>query len=220
MRVRSTLSIAVGVSCLTAGVLAGGALAHGGDHGRKSGIEVKVRGVVTALTPASATTAPTITVSPGGTLAPWTCAIPTDEDTTDLVVNTTTVAMKCRDRNGVLTARHLHISDDTTGRVKVEASGLVTAFTALSASAAGSITINPGTGLPTVTCAVTDRTRLRGTPVVNTDTAKIECKTRDGVLTAKKIRVKSQSVTPPYGVAPDNGNGRGHGGRHRGRGKD
>jgi hypothetical protein len=214
MSVRSKVSVAIGLSCLTGAVLAGGAQAHGDRGGMKSGLEVKVRGVVTAVTAATATAAPSITVSPGGTLAPWTCTIPTDTDVSGLVVNTTTVSMKCRDRNGILTARRVYTTDDTTGKVKLEAAGLTTAFTAMTPAAAGSITINPGTGLPLVTCAITDRTRLRGTPVVNTDTAKIECKTRDGVLVAKKITVKRQKVTPPYGVG---GNG-GTGGRHHGRG--
>ncbi len=183
----------------------------------RSGLEVKVRGVVTAVDVATATAGPSITVSPGGTFAPWTCAIPTDADTTGLVVNTTTVTMKCRSRNGILAAKRIRTTDNTTGRVKLEAAGLATAYTAATIAAAGSITVNPGTGLPLVTCAVTDRTRLRGTPVVNTDTAKIECKTRDGVLVAKKIKVKRQRITPPYGVG-GNGGDTGTDGRHRGRG--
>ena len=66
MNVRSKLSIAVGLSCVVGGLAAGGAMAHGGGRdGDRSGLEVKVRGVVTALTEATPTAAGSITVSPG-----------------------------------------------------------------------------------------------------------------------------------------------------------
>jgi hypothetical protein len=230
MIMRSKISVAIGLSCLTGAVLAGSAAAKDGDRGGKSGIEVEVRGLVTALTPETATAGAAITVAPGGTLAPWTCTLRTGSDTTGVVVNTTTVKMKCRDRGGVLTAKRIRTTDDTTGRVKLKAAGLVTAFAAATPGttttpvAPGSITVNPGTGLPLVTCAITDRTRLRGTPVINTDIARVECRTRDGILVAKKIKVKRQQVTPPYGVANPGTNpganpgGNGNGGRHHGRG--
>lgn len=233
---RSKLSLAIGATCATGAVLAGGAMAHGGgDHGSRSGLEVHVRGVVTALTAPTETAPASITVSPGGTLAPWTCALREGADTTGIVANTTTVKMKCRVKNGVLTAKRLRTTEDTEGKVKVEGYGLVTAFTApagtttpttpatpaipatpetpgtsklleksgddpatpadpatpgSSTTTPGSITIDPGNGVQTVTCAITGRTRLRGTPVIGSSTAKFECKSYEGALVAKKIKVK------------------------------
>ena len=254
MLMRSKAPLAIGLSCLASAVLAGGAVAHGGHgdrggHGR-SALELEVSGVVTALTAPTPTTDGSITVSPGGTLAPWTCAIPANADTSAVVVNTTVAKLRCRDRNGVLTARRMRTTSDTTGSVRLEATGLVTAFTAPasatpvtppapvtpttpatpatpaplttfsksdtppvtdpapttgtpSTGTPGSITIDPGTGLPPVTCVVTDQTRVRSTPVVGTDTARVACDSENDALVAWKIRVKGQ-----------NGNGGHHG--HRG----
>ncbi len=230
MLIRPKVALAIGLSCATSAALAGGALAHGGGGERsRAGIEVKVRGLVTELTTATPTTGATITVSPGGTLDAWTCALREGADTTDVVAGTTTVALKCRTRNGVLTAKRIRPTEDTTGKVKVKATGLVTAFTPMGAGTPvtplppetpgttklldkadtpadptppttdpaspatgtpGSITIDAGTDLPSVTCAVTDMTRLRGTPVAGTDMAKVICRSRDDVLVAKKIKVK------------------------------
>ena len=237
---RSKTSLAIGMSCVASAALAGGAMAHGGGgHGSRAGLEVEVRGVVTELVAATPTAPGTITVAPGGTLAPWTCTLRGGADVSDLVVNTTTVKLKCRSRDGVLSAKRVRVTDDETGRVKVEAVGLVTAFTPAGAStttpttpavpatpatpaapgdatlldkgrtpttpadpavpaapgtttdgAPGSITIDPGTGLPAVTCAITSRTRVRTAPDVGTSTAGIECRSRDDALVAKRIRVK------------------------------
>lgn len=212
--------------------------------------------MVTALTAATPTTPASVTVSPGGTLAPWTCALREGADTTGVIANTTTVKMKCRVKNGVLTAKRLRTTDDTTGRVKIEATGLVTAFTAAgttttpttpatpavpatpktpapslfdksgddpttpatpadpaapgttTTTAVGSITVNPGNGLAAVTCSITDRTRLRGLPVVGTDTAKLECKSYDDALVAKKIKVKGQKSGSRHGDRGDDHKGR------------
>ncbi len=226
---RSKVPVAIGLSCAAGAVLAGGAVAHdGGGHGRAAGLEVGVRGVVTDLTAATPTAPGTITVSPGGTLAPWTCTLPDGADTSAVVVNTTTVKLKCRSRDGVLAAKRVRVSDDTAGRVEVEATGLVTAFTptgtptppapatpadpaapvtptllehhggstdpgAAADVTPGSITVDPGTGLPTVTCSVTARTRVRRAPVAGTDAVRIECRSRDDALVAKKIRVKGRA---------------------------
>ncbi len=205
MPMRSKISVAVGLSCLASAALGGSALAGGDGKGGGSALEVEVRGVVTGLT--AATTAPavapaTITVSPGGTLAPWTCTLRDGADTSAIVLNTTVVKLKCRDRDGVLTAKKARISDESAGKVKIKARGLVTAFTVATPTAAipGSITINPGTGLPPVTCAVTHRTRVRGIPVVGTGTVKVECKTKDGTLVAKKIKVAKDKGSSPVDV--------------------
>ena len=230
---RSKLSLAIGASCATGAVLAGGAMAHGGgDHGSRAGLQVEIRGLVTELTAPTESAAASITVSPGGTLAPWTCALREGADTTGIIANTTTVKMKCRVRKGVLTAKRLRTTESTEGRVKVEGYGLVSAFTAPirtttpttpatpgepaapetpgtsklfekpggdpadpatpggSTTTPGSITIDPGNGVQSVTCAITGRTRLRGTPVAGTSTARFACRSFDDVLVAKKILVK------------------------------
>lgn len=219
MRLRSKILLTVGLSCLSSAVLAGGAMADGGHHGGKSGLKLEVRGLVTALVAPTLTTDGSITVAPGGTLAPWTCTIRAGSDTTGITAMTTTVKLKCRDKNGVLLAKRLRTTDNPTGKVKVEATGLVTAFTALTPAVApllstnGSITVNAGTtALPLlVTCAVTDRTRLRSVPVVNVDTAKVECKTKDGVLVAKKIKVKHPKAPAMYRIGGGHHKGGDHG---------
>ena len=232
MLTRSKTSLAIGMSCAAGAALAGGAMAHGGaHHGVRAGLDVRVRGIVTELTPATPTAPGTITVSPGGTLAPWTCALRERADTSGVVVGTTTVRIRCRSRDGLLGAKRIRVTDAGTGKVRVRAAGIVTAFTAAGAStkapgtpttpsapadpktpatpadrvlfdtgtapadpadpgtitepAPGSITIDPGSGLPAVTCAITGRTRVRTAPVVGTSMARITCRSRDDALVAK-----------------------------------
>jgi hypothetical protein len=219
MRLRSKILLTVGLSCLSSAVLAGGAMADGGHGKGKSELKIEVRGLVTALTPATPTTPGSITVTPG-TLAPWTCTLRPGADTTGITVTPpTSVKLKCRDKHGVLTAKRLRTTTNTTGKVKVEATGVVTAFTPLTPGIVtlgvvpapgtpGSITINPGTGLPLVTCAITDRTRIRRSvvPQINVDTAKVECKSKDGLLlVAKKIKVKHPKVPAMYGIGHKKG---------------
>lgn len=255
MLTRSKTSLAIGMSCVAGTALAGGAMAHGGgDHRSRTGLDVKVRGLVTALTPATSAAPGTITVSPGGTLAPWTCTVREGADTSEVVVDTTTVRLRCRSHRGVLGAKRIRSTGDDTGRVKVRATGLVTGFTAAGASTKdpgtpapsapagpttpttpadrmlfdtegavtdppgpgttggrtpGSITIDPGSGLPAVTCAISGRPRVRTAPVVGTDTARIECRSLDGALVARKVRVVAQRS----GARPAKGRGEGHRGR-------
>ena len=208
MRLRSKILLTVGLSCLSSAVLAGGAMADGGHGKNKSELRIEVRGLVTALTPATLTAPGSITVTPG-TLAPWTCALRAGADTTGIVPLTTNVKLKCRDKQGVLTAKRLRTTTNTTGKVKVEATGVVTAFTAFTPALApalaipGSITVSPGATLPSVMCAITDRTRIRRSvvPVINVDSAKVECKSKDGLLlVAKKIKVKHPKVPGIYGI--------------------
>ena len=106
-------------------------MAHGGGHhGSRAALHVEVRGLVTAVTAPTESAPASITVSPGGSLAPWTCALRDGADTAGIVANTTTVKMKCRVRKGVLTAKRLRTTENTEGKVKVAGRGLVTAFTA------------------------------------------------------------------------------------------
>lgn len=228
MLTRTKLSLAIGASCTAGAVLAGGATAHGGgDHGSRAGLHVEVRGLVTAITAPTASAPASITVSPGGTLAPWTCALRRGADTTGIVAGATTVKMTCRVRKGVLAAKRLRTTESTGGRVRLEGRGLVSAFTAPvatttpaepaapatpeapgtstlfekpatpadpatpggSTTTPGSITVN--TGVKSVTCAITGRTRLRGTPVAGTSTARFACRSVDGALTATRVIVKS-----------------------------
>ena len=236
MLTRSKVTLAVGATCAAGAVLAGGAAAHGGGHhASRAALHLEVRGLVTAVTAATETAPASITVSPGGTLAPWTCALRPRIDTTGIVANTTTVKMSCRLKRGVLTAKRVRTTEKTEGRVAVLGRGLVSAFTAPVAAATpdppatpaepatpetpgtsklfeksgsdpatpadpaapggatttpGSITIDTGDGVQSVTCAITGRTRLRGTPVAGTSTAWFACRAADDALVAKRILVK------------------------------
>ena len=171
-------------------------------------------------------------------------------DTSEVIVDTTTVRVRCRSRHAVLSAKRIRVTDDDTGKVKLRAAGLVTAFTAAGASTKapgtptvpsapadpttpttpadrvlfdkggtpadpadpgttgvptpGSITIDPGSGLPAVTCAITGRTRVRTAPVVGTSMARITCRSRDDALVAKTVRVKGKrSGSPKKGGGMD-----------------
>jgi hypothetical protein len=86
------------------------------------------------------------------------------------------------------------MTDSTRDKVEVEARGTVVTFTAAAGLVAGSIVVHTGVlGQTDLTCAVTDRTRVRTAPVTG-DTVQVECKSKDGVLTAKKIKVKVAKV--------------------------
>lgn len=208
MRKRSKVLLTVGILCLSAAVVAGPAAAHKGKNGEndrsgsersgsgKSGkakiaksskvgknlMKLEVRGTVTAIDAAS------VTVSAGGTLAPWTCAIPTGSDTSNVATGDR-VKLNCRASDGTLTATKLK-KRDKGDKVKVEARGAITAL------GADSITVAPGGSLPTVTCAITDRTRQRGTPAVG-EQAKVSCKSKNGQLVAKTIKEKAALPTTP-----------------------
>ncbi len=202
MRVTSKAILTTGLLCLSSMVVAGTALAHGGNdddrhggkkHGEKASIaksskvgknllKLEVRGSVTAVDAAS------ITVSAGTTLAPWTCAIPAGSDTKGVVAGDR-VKLNCRSADGVLTTTRLR-KRDTGDKVKVDARGAITALTA------DSITVAPGDKLPAVTCAITDRTRQKGTPAIG-EQAKVSCKSRNGKVVAKTIKEKAAASTTP-----------------------
>lgn len=209
MRSRTKTLLALGVACLSTAVVASGAMAHGGHReklgkiSKKGGtaLKVEVRGVITGpILAATATTPGSITFSAAGTTVPpptgfvWTCAIPAGSDVSAFTEGNR-VKAKCRSAEGTgLTLTKLRHKDHGD-KVKVEASGIVDAFTAAAVGTPGTITINTGViGQLPVTCAVTDRTRVRGNPTPVTGMAKIECKSKNGVLTAKKIKVKVPKV--------------------------
>lgn len=151
---RSKVTVAIGLTCLTGAAVGGGALAHGGGGGGggglgsgEGGIRLEVRGLVTALS------ADSITVAPGGTLAPWTCALPAGADLSDVVVNTTRVRIRCHSRSGVLTASRLRLTEHTRGKVKLKAVGQVTAFTAPGESTPPKTPEDPTTTTTTTTTA-------------------------------------------------------------------
>ncbi len=214
MRTRSKTLLALWVGCLVTGMFASGAVAHGGGHGGKSGegskgksaLKVEIRGTITAVTPGVDPTHPgSITVTANAPAAPvgpvtlevapapisFTCNIPAGTDPADLTdfVLGAHVKAKCRSTDTGLTFKRLRLSDSTRDKVEVEARGTVSLLTA------DSITVQPGVGLPDVTCAIGPRTRIKGTPVAG-DTVKIECKSRDGVLTAKKIKARGPKAAP------------------------
>jgi hypothetical protein len=200
MRKRSKVLLTTGILCLSAVVTAGSAVAHkgrGGDsHGKHGGkakiatsskvgknlLKLEVRGTVTAIDAAS------VTVSAGGTLAPWTCAIPTGSNTSSIATGDR-VRLNCRAADGVLTATRLR-KRDKGDRVKVSARGAITALTA------ESITVAPGGSLPAVTCAITSRTRQFGTHAIG-EQAKLGCKSKNGQLVAKAIAENAAGVVPP-----------------------
>ena len=207
MRSRSKVLLAVAVAAVSTSVVASSALAHGG-HREKLGkiskkgstaLKVEVRGTITLLTPPSATAPGSITLSAAGTAlaAPagfeWTCAIPAGSDVSTFAQGNR-VKAKCRSAEGTgLTLTRLR-HKDKGDKVKVEARGTVAAFTAASGTTAASITINTGvTGQDPVICAVTDRTRMWTMPTVG-GTAKVECKSKNGVLTAKKIKARGAEL--------------------------
>jgi hypothetical protein len=226
MRLRSRILLTAGLACLTTGVLAGGALAHGGHKSKfakfsKRGhadLKVEVRGAITAFTPAGPTTPGSVSVSaaqtapatPGGPIplaAPvpspgldWTCEIPAGSTVTGFVAGDV-VKLSCRSSEGKLVAYRLkakHRKDD--GKKMVQDRGRrgrgfsveVQARGTIALADQNSITVDPGTAgtpdtLPNVTCTIGKRTRSFGTLVVGT-TVKIECKSKHGVLVAKKIK--------------------------------
>ncbi len=163
--------------------------------------------VITAFAPAPAPAVPVVTVLlalPAGTPAPapiaFTCKVPAGTDLSAFPVGTH-VKAKC---NGSATTglslRRLRMTDSMRDKVEVEASGAVTTFMPAAAGVPGSIVVATGVaGADPLTCAVTDRTRLRSIPAAG-DMVKIECKTKHGVLTAKKIKVKKPMTAVPAGT--------------------
>lgn len=199
MRIRSKILLTLGVACLSASALAGGALAHGSEG--KSDLKLEIRGTVTAVDAAS------ITIDPGTPLATWTCAVPAElQPELTGIVTTDQVKAKCRDKNGVLTLTRIrekggqHNGEHKTmdhggqgGRVEVEARGIVTSVGTPDPTTGNlDIAVQPGPAgstLPLVTCTVTKRTHVFGTPTVG-ENVKIKCKSRNGLLVAKRIKEK------------------------------
>jgi len=209
MRIRSKILMTMGIACLSASALAGGALAHGSKG--KADLKVEIRGAVVSNADGK------ITIDPG-TPPPWTCTVPVEMQAKVAdIVATDQVKAKCRDKNGVLTLTRIrekggnHGQENKgehksmhkggqSGRVEVEARGTVTKVGLPDATTGNmDVTVQPGpvvgllpaTGnlLPAVTCTVTERTHVFGTPTVG-DSVKIKCKSRGGVLVAKKIKEK------------------------------
>jgi Domain of unknown function (DUF5666) len=210
MRSRSKILTALVVGCATMAVTAGGALADRG-HGSKSGkatLKVEIRGSVTATTATSITISATPT--PAAVVAPApaapaaapvtvTCNVPAGTDLTAFPAGTR-VKAKCKSDSTGLNLRKLRTTNKTTDKVEFELKGKVTAYTAAAGTAAGSVTVDAAVpGQTPLTCAVTDRTNVRHAPAVG-DTAKVECKIKNGVLTAKKIKAKTQKAANPQGA--------------------
>lgn len=221
MRLRSRILLTAGVACLSTAMLAGGALAHGGDgHKSKFGkmskrghaaLKVEIRGEIKELTTTSITVT-TADVTPPTTapvplLAPvaappaieFTCQFPAGSTVTGFAVGDV-VKLNCKSSNGVLTAYKLRAAGKRATKlvkdrghrghhgfsVEVEARGSVVSADQTT------ITVDPGTAtdsLPLVTCTIGKRTRSFGTLVAG-DTVKIECKSKNGVLVAKRTKKK------------------------------
>ena len=230
MRSRSKILWAFGATCLTTAVLASGAMAHD-KHREKLGeisgknstaLKVEVRGLITALTAPTAAvaavgTTPAVLAAPGsitvtagvGAGLTWTCAIAPGTDVT-MFAATNRVKAKCRStETGLVLTKLRH--KDHGDKVKVEARGVAT-FAAATTVPLAPATVSVATGVlgqGPVVCAVTDKTRLKGNPISG-DTVKVECKSKDGVLTAKKIQKKvvkvkakgTLAITPAAGAVP------------------
>lgn len=215
MSSRSKVLLAFGAACLSSAVLASGAMAHD-KHREKLGkisgknstaLKVEVRGLIGALAAPAGTTPGSITVSAGaGAGLTWTCAIAPGTDVS-LFAPTNRVKAKCRStETGLVLTKLRH--KDHGDKVKVEARGAAT-FSAVGVLPATVTVDTLVIGQTPVTCAVTDRTRLRGNPVTG-DTVKVECKSKNGVLTAKKIQKKvvkveakgTLAITPAAGAVP------------------
>ncbi len=200
-------------------------------------LKVEVRGAITALTADSITVsaaqaAPAApvdsvqlnAVTPVGatTGLDWTCAIPPGSDVTGFAVGNI-VKLACRSSNGVLTAYKLravgpppvkmvkdHGHRSRGFSVELEARGSVVSADLTS------ITVDPGKAgtpdtLPLVTCTIGKRTRSFGTLVAG-DTVKIDCKSKNGALVAKRIKKKGalkvgqiqvKVKAPIESIAPD-----------------
>lgn len=196
MRFRSRVLATAGLACLSTAVLAGGALAHGG-HGSKIGkfskrghaaLKVDVRGAFSIA-------GDMVTISPAG-LDPWTCIVPAGSNLSAFTPNMQ-VRAKCRSSEGKLVLTKLRHTDKGP-KVKVEVRGtVVDPLTPLPNPS--SVVINPNAVgavpplLPNVTCAIGLRTRIKGTLAVGA-TVWAECKSRDGRLTAKKIKVRKPKL--------------------------
>ena len=228
MRTRSKTLLALWAGCLVTGVFATGAVAHEGHGGKlgkvskgKSALKVEIRGSITAITPAvDGTGSITITVNPPPAAPPvvtlmeitpgpisFTCMIPAGTDPAALTAFTMGVHVKakCRSADTGLMLTKLRMTDSTRDKVEVEARGTVVSFAAAAGLVAGSIVVDTAVvGQTPLTCAVTDRTRVRTVPVAG-DTVQVECKSKDGVLTAKKIKVKVAKVeaTGALTINPD-----------------
>jgi hypothetical protein len=194
---------------------------HGGKLGKvsskgKSALKVEIRGSITAISPAvdgtgsitltaNAPAAPpmapvavTLELVPAAPLAPisFTCMIPAGTDPAALagLAMGTRVKAKCRSNDTGLMLTKLRMTDSTRDKVEVEARGKVVTFAPAAGLVAGSIVVDTAVvGQTPLTCAVTDRTRVRTVPVTG-DTVQVECKAKHGVLTAKKIKVKVAKV--------------------------
>ena len=168
-------------------------------------------------------------------LTKWTCVVPPGMDVSTILLGAQ-VKAKCRDMAGVLTLTRIrakrgdhgsqnkgeHKMNDhgqggsSAGRVEVETRGSITAVVPNTTTGNMDVTVQPGpagsTTLPAVQCSVTQRTHVFGTPTLG-ENVKMTCKSRDGVLVAKKIKEKGLmkpgqvqvEVKGPNGtVAPDN----------------
>lgn len=213
MRFQTRRLVCSGLALVASGALAAGAAAS--QHRGPSALKVDATGAVSAFSAATATTAGSVALTVGD--ATLTCAIRPGASATATVG--ATVRLKCRDIGGVLTATKLRSrvgsSEDghrgkssmdrrhsSSGKAHVTARGTVSAIAVDVAGMPTSITVDPGFAgrtdtLPAVTCAVSSRTEVAGSPAVG-DTVKISCRSRRGVLSANEITVRTATmVTPP-----------------------
>lgn len=215
MRSRSKVLLAFGAACLSTAVLASGAMAHD-KHREKLGeisgknstaLKVEVRGLITALTAPTAAvaavgTTPAVLAAPGsitvtagaGAGLTWTCAIAPGTDVS-MFAATNRVKAKCRStETGLVLTKLRH--KDYGDKVKVEARGVATFTAATTTLPVAPATVSVLTGVlgqGPVVCTITDKTRMEGNPISG-DMVKVECKSKDGVLTAKKIEKKVVKV--------------------------
>ncbi len=207
---RAKVLLAFGATCLASAVLASGAMAH--DKHRERGkvkiattnaLKVEVRGLITALTPATADVpgtpvvpgtpgSITVTAAPGTAGFAWTCIVPVGIDVSAFAQNSRVKAVCRSTATGLVLTKLRH--KDKGDKVKIEARGTVAAgYTGAVGSLVGVNVVVTGVTDP-ITCGITDRTKIKGAPIAAGDTVKVECKSKNGAIVAKKIKKKVAKV--------------------------
>lgn len=165
---------------------------HGGNH---DGLEVK--GAISALTQPTATAPGSITI--GVAPSAVTCVIPAASTLTTAFKVGDTVELKCSTDGTQWTLTRIHAEDDANDEGETEVKGTISALTAPTATAAGSVTVG------STTCIVpAASTLLTGFAV--SQFVEIECKQDATGLVLVKIKAEDDSHDD------DGGRGRGRGG--------
>jgi hypothetical protein len=200
MRIRTKVLVGLGCAAMTTGIVAGGAVGHGGEgkHGGKkraklakvskvgqNALRVEVRGKIMSIDDKQ------VTVKTAAYADPWTCMIPAGSDVQGFK-EMDHVRLNCRSSEGTLYATKLR-KRDKGERLKIHARGVLGTFSDTV------VTVDPGTAtdmLGPVTCVRTATTLVIGAVAVGKET-KVECKAKTGTLKAKKVVDKTPAPPAP-----------------------